>query len=422
LFAVVVATLWLAVLTALFNLVLAAQLRAQADGVLRTRAEAVASTVEVRPDRSVRLRDPADDAALDAGIWVFAGGAALESPPGERSLQAAAARLAGTGERFTESGTVRFYALPVRSGGREAATVIAAVELTPYQRTGELAAAASVSLGVLLLAAMYGVTRLSVNRALHPVAVMTEQAAQWSASDTGRRFGPAGRPAELEALALHLDELLGRLSAVLRHEQQLTAELSHELRTPLSRITGEAELAAKPGRSPGELRTALAAIAESSAQMQRVIETLVTTAQTGLGDAGRCDATAVAHDLAGGLAGGRARVSVEAPGPVPAGVSATVLGRILAPLLDNAVRHTRRGVVLAVRADREHVVVAVTDDGPGVSAAVAGRLFEPGASGTEGGSGLGLALSRRLARSAGGDVTNRPRPDGARFEVTVPPG
>jgi signal transduction histidine kinase len=56
----------------------------------------------------------------------------------------------------------------------------------------------------------------------------------------GRRVGGAEyRPAELAGLAGNLDQLLDRLSAVLRHEQQLTAELSHELRTPLAQITAE---------------------------------------------------------------------------------------------------------------------------------------------------------------------------------------
>jgi signal transduction histidine kinase len=424
LLAVAVAGLWLALLTVLFNLVLAAQLRAQADGILRTRAEAVASTIEVRPDGTVRQRDPADDAALDAGIWVFAGSRVLEFPPADPRLQVAAARLAGTGERFSQIGdplAARFYALPVRSGGRQAATVVAALELSPYQGIGRLAAIGSAVLGVLLLAAMYAVTRMSVARALQPVAVMTEQAARWSASDTGRRFGAAGRPRELERLAVRLDELLGRQSAVLRHEQQLTAELSHELRTPLSRITGEAELAARPGRAPEDLRAALQAIAGSAAQMEQVIATLVTTAQAGFGDSGRCDAAALARDLAGAAAGGRARVTADAAGPVPAGVSASVLGRILSPLLDNALRHARHEVVIAVRAAPERVVVAVTDDGPGVAPAMAGRLFEPGASGVPGGSGLGLALARRLAQAADGDVTSRPAARGACFEVTVPP-
>jgi signal transduction histidine kinase len=425
LLAVAVAAMWLVIVTVLVNLVLAARLRAQADSVLRTRAEAVAATLEVAPDGSVREHEPPNDAALDAGIWVFAGGLALEHPTANSELQRQAVRLAGRRERFVQVNAplpVRFYVLPVRAHGRQAATVVAALELSPYQRIGELAAGASAVLAGLLLAAMYVVTRVSVTRALRPVAVMTEQAAQWSASDTDRRFGPAGRPRELERLALHLDELLGHLSAVLRHEQQLTAELSHELRTPLARILGEAELAAKPGREPGEVRAALTAIAAGAGQMQRVIDTLVTTAQAGLGDAGRCDAAAVTRGLAADLRGEPVLVSVDAPAAVAAGTSATVLTRILAPLLANALRHARREVRLTVRPERERVLVTVSDDGPGVDLDLAAQLFEPGVTGSPDGTGLGLALSRRLARAAGGEVTHRAGQGGACFEVALPPG
>jgi signal transduction histidine kinase len=419
-----VAALWLVIVTVLVNLVLAARLRAQADSVLRTRAEAVAATIEIAPDGTVREREPANDAALDTGIWIFAGRKPVEYPTANDALQRRAADLADSGERFTQTDPprpVRFYALPVRTHGRQAATVVAALELYPYQRIGEIAAAASAALGLLLVGAMYLVTRVSVSRALQPVEVMTEQAAQWSASDTERRFGSAGRPQELERLALHLDELLGRLSAVLRYEQQLTAELSHELRTPLARIIGEAELAARPGRDPDELRTALAAITAGAEQMQHVIETLVTTARAGFGDAGRCDAAAVAREAAANLAGRQVGITVDAPEPVPVGVSAGVLQRILAPLLDNALRHAAHEVCVTVRAEQDRVLVTVRDDGAGVAPDLADRLFEPGASGRPEGAGLGLALSRRLTRAAGGDVTHRAGAAGVCFDVSVPP-
>ena len=66
------------------------------------------------------------------------------------------------------------------------------------------------------------------------------------------------------------------------------------------------------------------------------------------------------------------------------------------------------------------MVVTVTDDGPGVDASLRDSLFEPGAT-TTGSAGLGLALARRIARNAGGDVTSRvaarARPDS---EISLP--
>ncbi|MFD0623469.1 hypothetical protein ACFQ2K_12350 [Streptomyces sanglieri] len=73
--------LWIGVLTTVFNLALDKRLHAQADDVLRTRAEAVAATVDVRPDGRLVVREPAEDRALDSGVWIFRGGTVVEKPP-----------------------------------------------------------------------------------------------------------------------------------------------------------------------------------------------------------------------------------------------------------------------------------------------------------------------------------------------------
>ena len=65
------------------------------------------------------------------------------------------------------------------------------------------------------------------------------------------------------------------------------------------------------------------------------------------------------------------------------------------------------------------MVIAVLDDGSGVPADDVERVFEPGHTTRDGGSGLGLSLARRMVRAVGGDVVARPGP-GGRFEVRVP--
>jgi len=65
------------------------------------------------------------------------------------------------------------------------------------------------------------------------------------------------------------------------------------------------------------------------------------------------------------------------------------------------------------------VVIAVLDDGPGVPVGDLETVFQPGHTTRSDGSGLGLALARRMARTAGGDLVARPGP-GGRFEVRVP--
>ncbi|MFE3772595.1 hypothetical protein [Streptomyces sp. NPDC059122] len=94
--ALATSALWVAVLTVAFNLALEKRLHEEADDTLRTRAEAVAATVEARPDRRLAVHEPARDGALDSGVWIFEGGRVRERPAEAPSaLGKRAAQLAG---------------------------------------------------------------------------------------------------------------------------------------------------------------------------------------------------------------------------------------------------------------------------------------------------------------------------------------
>ncbi|MFB6978348.1 ATP-binding protein [Streptomyces scopuliridis] len=443
--ALITSALWVAVLTAAFNLALDGRLHAQADDVLRTRAEAVAATIEPRPDGRFVIHEPSEDQALDAGVWIYQGRRAIEKPPGApAALRQRADGLAGQAGTFAEVGDptdARLYALPVKDadGHKQVGTVVTSVGLDPYRSTADSALTASVVLAVLLLGTVYLLTRLAVRRALRPVGRMSAQAALWSEEGTAQRFGTEGRPAELASFAASLDALLDRLAAVLRHEQQQSAELSHELRTPLARITAETEWLVKRPRDAGEQRVSHEAIASAAATMRQICESLLSEARTrGSEVPGRCRPLDLARALA-------ERAAVDHPGsppvlvrgaPATAGVSEAVAERILMPLLDNARRYAVRSVVIECAAVPGAVEVRVIDDGPGVPETFIPSLFEPGRRAAPGdghdGAGLGLALARRLARAAGGDITldtagagagSTPGTGpGARFTVRLPAG
>lgn len=427
---------WIALLTIGFNVLLGQALRAQADNVLRSRAAAVASTLDVGPTGSVRLLDSNDDASIGAGIWIYQGRLVVQRPSASPRVQQAVAGLADAGERYAqipELDAVRFYAFPVRLGSRQVGTVVASLTLESYERTEQLALLASVGLGLLLLAVMFGITRVNLERALRPVTAMTDQAAEWSVQQVGRRFGSARRPLELDALAATLDGLLDRLSAVLRHERQLSAELSHELRTPLARIMAETELVRSRPRGPAELAAAHEVIASSADQMNRILETLLAAARSDAdGLPGRCEVQPVLHRTVSTI---RSSAPPAAPAillaaerhPLVAGVDGNVLERILAPILENAVRYARTQVTVRAGAGTSGPLVEVSDDGPGVPSELAMAIFEPGrrADPADGhsGAGLGLALARRLAEANGGSISVAPANGaGATFLVALPAG
>ena len=120
--------------------------------------------------------------------------------------------------------------------------------------------------------------------------------------------------------------------------------------------------------------------------------------------------------------GGRAGKTRSSPttcgcAPIPG-----LLARLLHVLYDNAIQASApRAPTIATRAraPRGRVVIEVGDDGPGVPGAIAARVFEPLVTARPGGTGLGLALARRIATAHGGSIVLVPE-TGATFRLELP--
>jgi signal transduction histidine kinase len=210
--------------------------------------------------------------------------------------------------------------------------------------------------------------------------------------------------------------------------------MSHELRTPLAKLIAEGELALRRERSPEEYRAALMAVVRDARQMEGVIETLLAVARSEVDPrSGTSDAASVVASVVDSLQGtavnGR-RIRVHAADPgLRLGVDAEFAERVLAPVVANALRFAVARAAIEVRQADAGIEFVVVDDGPGVPPDQREAIFAPGVRGTApnggpdpaSGAGLGLALSRRLARAAGGDVvcTGGSSPSGA-FVVSLP--
>lgn len=425
----------LAVLTAGFNLVLVRRLDADADALLRARASTQLATLS-EVDGRLNVGEAPDDAAVDAQTWVFVGKRVVERPRAGPLNQRAADRLAGGPRRtFTVSSTdTRLYAVPVTRGRRRVGTLVSGLSLAPYERTERTALIASLIFALLILLAIALAAWWVIGGALRPVARMTASAAEWGHHDLDQRFALGPPRDELTELAATFDELLDRLAASLRHEQRLTAEISHELRTPLSRILAQADLALRRERPPGDYREALEQIRRSGSQLRGTIDALLAAARSdGSGERQVTSADALAQAVAAAwrpLAEERAialAVHVPTAGTL-VGVESQLAERALAPLVDNGCRYARTQLSVTVERRDGHVDFVVEDDGPGVDAADRERIFEPGEHGGNGasregqpvGAGLGLALARRLAQAAGGDVLSEPAERGAVFRLRLP--
>ena len=414
-------------------LVLSARLEGAAGTLLTTRADAVVATLASEGRRLTMLDTPADD-TLDAGVWVFDGdGGSVVRAPGTPELQASVSALAGQGSDASEEvpGPMRLLARHVVLPDGVTGTVVVSLSLLPFEQTEHDALVVMVVFGLFVLLVTLAGTRLFLHVALRPVARMTDQAREWSEHAPERRFamGPPGD--ELTALAATLDGLLARSEAALRYEQRLTAEIAHELRTPLTRARMVVELALRRPRPAQELTAALAEVQAEIGTTADALDALLASAAAvpghprGTGDAR--EASRLAVDAARRLPGaGRLTIEMVAADALPlAGCDTQHLVRTLAPLLDNAVHAADSAIRLELTNDQVtgEVVLAVTDDGPGMTDEEAVSVLEPGVRGrhreTRQGSGLGLALATRLARAAGGRVTITAGP-GGHVELRVP--
>jgi signal transduction histidine kinase len=237
------------------------------------------------------------------------------------------------------------------------------------------------------------------------------------AGDLAARVRVEGRD-EVAALATSFNRAADRIEALVGAQRTLLASASHELRSPLARIRVALELM---GADRPDLR---ARVAQDIAELDDLIAELLLASRLQAAD--ELDRREEV-DLLGLAAEEAARCGAEASGE-PAAVrgDARLLRRLVRNLLENAARHGAPPVEAAVQQRGGRVWLRVCDRGAGVPEDERERIFAPfyrpsSRPPAEGGSGLGLALVRQIARSHGGEVVCLPREGGGTcFEVDLP--
>lgn len=226
-----------------------------------------------------------------------------------------------------------------------------------------------------------------------------------------------------------------------RAKDQFLATMSHELRTPFTAILGFTELlrAEIPGPLNDQQKGQLDRIKAASTHLLHLIDEVLTFART---EAGKENAAMQEVDLAGLVAetvaivqpeaeshGLRLRVD-ETAGPMCVITDPGKVRQILVNLVGNAIKFTRQGEVrVSVVESPDGVRVRVRDSGIGIAPKDLARIFEPfeqvdaGTTRRNGGTGLGLTVSRRLARLLGGEIEVESRLGvGSTFALRLPCG
>jgi signal transduction histidine kinase len=273
---------------------------------------------------------------------------------------------------------------------------------------------------------------LLAGRALRPLRDITATARRVSGENLGERIDLVGPADELKELADTFDGMLGRLDAAFASQRHFVANASHELRTPLAIMRTEVDVAlADQDASVGELRATGEAIRETIDRCEQLIASLLTLARSEAA-AGReqdADLAGLAGDCITDLRARAQEAHIEIGADLhPAVVRGepALLERMIANLLDNAIRHNDPGgwVSVATGVEAGAARLTVANGGARIDPAEASTLTQPFRRldrGT-GGFGLGLSIVRSVSEAHGGQTELLAREDGGlEVRVAIPP-
>jgi signal transduction histidine kinase len=290
----------------------------------------------------------------------------------------------------------------------------------------ELLTRASIALAVVtVLAAVLG--WLVSGRLLRPIREISATAQRSSAENLSERVPVVSPRDEVTALADTVNTMLDRIQRgvaerdqVLDSQRLFTASAAHELRTPLTtmRTAVDVTLDGEPTRA--ELITMAEDIRTAVSRSQRTLDGLLALAHSQAGP-GELRSLDLADVVSGVLAELRVVAGREVLEPAPILGDPVLVERMVANLVDNAVRHNRPGGDLAVVTGTQagRAFLRIANSGRPISPAEAAGLLEPFVrTRSQGGSGLGLSIVRAVVAVHDGQLAISPRPAGG-LEITI---
>jgi signal transduction histidine kinase len=317
-------------------------------------------------------------------------GSAADEPLIRRALtgRAASGELAG---RWA-------VAVPVRDTSRVTGAVLATAGQT---HTRTLIALTWIGMTALVAAALtvsWLVARRQVARLVAPLERLSGAAERLGAGDFGQYAQPVG-VAEIDSLNASLTDTDIRLSSLIERERSFAANASHQLRTPLTGLRLALETALAQSRDPRPaMKQALVSIDRLDATVTDMLHVKHrTSASEPLPLSQLLDAVQGRWNSFH-LTDRRLTLQVADPLPI-ATLSLSGARQILNVMLDNAARHGTGTVTVTVRAADRALAIDVSQDGPPITRQASELFADNSEKGT--GTGMGLALARRLAHDEG---------------------
>ncbi len=267
---------------------------------------------------------------------------------------------------------------------------------------------------------LMGIAIVFLRNQVRPIERLARAADSFGKGRAVPDFKPYGAT-EVRRAAQAFITMRERIERHVAQRTEMLAGVSHDIKTPLTRM--KLTLAMMPDNAD------ITSMRDDIAEMEHMLDDYLAFARgEGGEEASLTDLSELVRDAAS--AAERAKpalqISVTAPAHVPVSVKRAGMRRVLANLIDNALKHGSK-VAVRLTQDERLVEIAVEDNGPGIPEPRREEAFRPfhrldeGRNLQSGGSGLGLAIARDIARAHGGDIVLSESPlGGLRATVRLP--
>jgi signal transduction histidine kinase len=288
-------------------------------------------------------------------------------------------------------------------------------------------------LGLIVIAPLGG--WFMARRALMGVAEVRKTATEISNGALHKRVPRKKRGDEVESLALAFNQMVDRIQALINGMRDMTDNVAHDLRSPIARLRGLAEMTLTTGKSLDDYKNMAVNTIEESDHLLEMLNTMldISAIESGADYVDRqtinvADTVQYACALFEPIAKDKA-ITIRSQISETCCVCGdpSKIQRMVANLLDNALKYSHPGGVVSVTVKEApgKVTIVFEDTGIGISAEDLPRIFQRfyrcDRSRSHTGAGLGLNLARAIARAHGGDITVTSHPgSGSAFTVCLP--
>ena len=302
-----------------------------------------------------------------------------------------------------------------------------------YQNAAMRFSKQSVLAMVIIGLSALGLTYRAVGKTLRPLKRLTDSVEAVDERNLDRRVEPDGAQGEVLVLTESFNGMLDRLEEAFLIQKSFAANAAHELKTPLAVIKSSLQvLEMNPHPETADYQEFMEDTGKSLERIIKTVEGLLSLANLASVETDqKAEVSALIRQAVQELSGKAKSAQVEMSvfcEEAEVNGNPSLLYRAFYNLIENAIKYNRVGgkVRIAIKPDKEHVMVQITDNGIGIEAEAVGHIFEPFFRADQSrsqkipGSGLGLAVVKMILDKHEGEISVESQAGkGTRFEICL---